>query len=197
MPRLARGRDVITQPLYDTVQFGAAALTSGSFIKLFTVPQGQGTTAIGTAGSKVEADTNMTLGGQLPAPWGYRIMAIACQLDPQSTFADINAAIASLSFRLTIGAKDWLTCPLSMLPAGGGADGVSSLVAASQSATTTTLRTGIADARAIYALSRPLIINEQENFSCQITAGRGFTFSAAAQSWVRVILHGELSRSIQ
>jgi hypothetical protein len=124
--------EVIKQSLYDTLVYPTAGVAGLPF---FQLPQGQGLSASpGNAGAtKALSDTNLTLGGQLPAPQAFFISSIEVDFQPGSsaaanTFAirtpgnlvatdvataqagshDTNAFYTGGSLTLTIGTKPYL-----------------------------------------------------------------------------------------
>ncbi len=191
MPRLPGNVDVITQPLYDRETVLAAGTASLSF---FTRAVGQNNAA-GVA--KTLLDTFMPLAGQLPSPWTFEIKGVAVKLP--NDVIDLNAKeILDTGFLvLTIGSKDWLTLPLDLVPGGAGLSGFSG--AATTVAATTIDRfattNGVPDPRAIYMLTRPINILENENFRVDVTWAPAVTPTVNVP--MKVILHGELTRSVQ
>lgn len=124
--------EVIKQTLYDTVVYPTAGAVT---IPFFQNPIGQGLSASpgNAAAAKALSDTNLTLGGQLPAPQAFLIASIEVDFQPGSsaaanTFAiqppsgfnaaaaaavqageaDVNAFYTGGSLTLTIGTKPYL-----------------------------------------------------------------------------------------
>lgn len=124
--------EVIRQSLYDTLVYPTAGVVALPF---FQTPVGQGLSASpGNAGAaKARSDTNLQLGGQLPAPQAFLVQSIEVDFQPGSsaaanTFAlrtpgnlvatdvataqagahDVNAFYSTGSLALTIGTKPYL-----------------------------------------------------------------------------------------
>lgn len=180
MPRNPGVMDVITQPLYDKQTVLAAGT---SLLTFFAVPVGQS--------GKTLADTNMRLAGQLPSPQSYEVRGVAVKLGAVCTAADAKTILATGFLTLFIGAKDWWTVPLELTSSGAGIVGFADGTASTNFAVTN----GVADPRAIAMLTRPITINENENFS--VTVQWPAAITPVANTTMIVALHGELTRSVQ
>jgi hypothetical protein len=185
MPRLPGGKDIITQPLYDSGTFTSASTTALTF---FSTPLGSGTTSWGGTAAKNLVDTNMVLAGQLPSPWTFDIFTVQVQLQPNITAADAVALMNAVSFELIIGAKTWLQIPAICLAGGAGIN--------PSGVTTSVSSNGFPDPRSVFALSRPITLLENENFAGRLVWNAAVTLAVSPQA-VRVLFGGELSRSIQ
>ena len=124
--------EVIRQSLYDTLVYPTAGIIALNF---FQNPIGAGLSAsTGNVGVvKALSDTNMVLGGQLPAPQGFWIESVELitlpggsgaannftQIDPTASVAvataavqagehDVNAILTGGSLTLTVGTKPYL-----------------------------------------------------------------------------------------
>lgn len=192
-PMIAGGKDIITQPLYDTQQVLAAGTGSLTF---FQVPRGGGTTLFG-AGGKNLTDTNMELAGQLPSPWTFEIFSVALALQTDVTLAYAALILNDGNIQLNIGSKQFLQLPIMHVPGGAGIAGYSS--AATTVAATTindqVANNGVASPGAVYKLSRSITLMENENFNVALSFPS--TITPSANTFVRLLLGGELSRSIQ
>ena len=83
-------KDVIVEPLYDSVLYPAAGATLLSF---FILPLGQGVSVFQTAAGvlpKTYADTNMQLAGQLSAGYYFKILGYSVQPSFDVTDADVH-----------------------------------------------------------------------------------------------------------
>lgn len=87
--------------LYDGLVYPAAGTTQLNF---FAVPQGQGTSVLGT-GTKTLSDTNLQLAGQLPATQRFLIERVTLKVQPSTP--SNNAAIIDPAY---------LGAPTSFLP---------------------------------------------------------------------------------
>lgn len=200
MPRIAGGRDIITQPLYDTQQYPAAGTANP--ISFFGTPKGQGTTLFG-AGTKNLTDTNMRAAAQLPSPWTFEIYTVqaflfSAEANPQDAltmFSDIAAVFNAGNLVLEIGSKWFLEIPLAHLPGGAGIDGVASQAGAVAATQIESVHSGLADPRAVYILASPITILENENFEVRVTVPGAPAPTAAVN--IRCYLGGQLARSIQ
>lgn len=200
MPRIAGGRDIITQPLYDTQQYPAAGTSSP--LAFFQVPKGQGTTLFGT-GPKNLTDTNMRTAGSLPSPWTFeiftvQIFALSNEANPQDAltmFSDIASVLNAGNLVLNIGSKQFLEIPIIHTPGGAGIDGVASQAGAVAATQIESVHSGVADPKAVFVLSRTITLLENENFDVQLTVPNAPTPTAAVN--LRCYLGGELTRSIQ
>jgi hypothetical protein len=195
MPRIAGGRDIITQPLYDTQQYPAAGTAQP--LTFFQTPKGQGQTLFGAAGqTKNLTDTNMRLAGSLPSPWTHEIFTIQLDILPVGLSTVVTIAndaylvLQACNVVLEIGSKQFLEIPGIHLPAGAGLEGFSA-----STGTATSAHSGIADPRAVFALSRSITLLENENFAVYVTTPNAPTPVAAVN--LRVYLGGELTRSVQ
>lgn len=104
--------EVIRQPIYDYQLYPTAGLT---LIQFFQTQVGQGlSVSPGNANNaKTLNDTNMLLGGQLPAPQAYYAESIEINFDPGSvstantyTIQDPSAAVAAAAAAVQAGAHD-------------------------------------------------------------------------------------------
>lgn len=109
----------LRNPLYDADVLPAGAATQ---IIFFQRPQGQ-TNAAATV--KTEADTNMTIGGQLAQPqmfdlFGFQFAVMGPRAAPSiPVLADFRLVYMEGVFQFTFGAqRKWLELPLDRIPQG-------------------------------------------------------------------------------
>lgn len=195
-------QDWIQQPLYDTV-----LVTSGTTLAtFFQQPIGQGTepfNAVGVAGGKTLASTNMDLAGQLAAGFFFQLMGFRVAYPWNVTQADISAVLNAAVFTFTVGAKPFLQVPLRTLPSGNGPFGFYTQTAAATAAIATSgwpsMQNGFAIGR------KPLTLKATENFKVTITwpASAGCPactttgFQVATSLPITVYLDGYLGRPVQ
>lgn len=200
MPRIAGGRDIITQPLYDTLQYPTAGTSAP--LRFFTTPLGAGTTLFGTGGKNL-SDTNMRQAGQLPSPQTFEIFTIQVSLlstaaaslaTGGTTYQDLQVLLQGAHFILTIGSKQWLELPVYYLPSGGGLEAYAT-GGAGPAAMGATVHSGVADPSAVFKLSRSITIDTNENFDGQVIVPAASAVTTAVN--VRLSFNGELTRSIQ
>jgi hypothetical protein len=113
-------KDVIVEPLYDTVLYPAAGAALLSF---FILPLGQGVSVFQTpAGvvAKTYADTNMQLAGQLSAGYYFKLLGFSVQPSFDVTDADLHGIWNGGVFTFTSLAKDFLKVPLRKIPQSNG-----------------------------------------------------------------------------
>lgn len=183
-------KDVILQPLYDTVPYAAAGQTQLTF---FQVQLGAGTTAFGT-GAKSLADTNMTLAGQLPAPQTFTIYGFRLQTPWNIPFLDLNIMLNGCVFELLIGTKPFLQVPARNIPAGNGPFFSGSVAAA---ATNNGAVSGWPVMSNRFAIGeKPVKLNSTENFQVTLKWPGGVQAISALSS-ITLYLDGILKRSAQ
>jgi hypothetical protein len=109
----------LRNPLYDTDVLPAGAINQQIF---FQRPQGQANAA---ATVKTEADTNMTIGGQLAQPQMFDIFGFqAAYMGPRAApsvpvLADYRLIYMEGVFQFTFGAqRRWLELPMDRIPQG-------------------------------------------------------------------------------
>jgi hypothetical protein len=95
--------EVIRQPLFDYVTY--PTLGSAAPFNFFSVPQGQGLSSSSgnVANPKGEADTNMQLAGQLPAPQAFWCDGIEIDVQPGSSAA-ANAYVIQIPSAFAVAA---------------------------------------------------------------------------------------------
>jgi hypothetical protein len=111
--RIKRSRELITQPLYDTVQIPATP----SWTQDLTV------FAASTTPGQALMRSNMEQVGLLPAPRAVLVKALSAFFETTVTGADLKTILANAACIFTVGTKDYFKGPLWMLPGGGGPTG--------------------------------------------------------------------------
>lgn len=202
--------DEIYAPLYDFANYVAAGQTSLNF---FSLPIGQGvTTAPGAAGTKTEADTNLTNGNILPRDNSFYCTGIEVVLFPGVSpgaggVADATAgqfvndvyAIGKSGFlKLRIGGRDYIVDgPLMVFPSTQGL-GVAAAVATNLTAGAATFAQ-INYARFVgqaYTMV-PLWILPNQNFSVQMIWPAAVATPSTQIARIGVRLRGRFTRSAQ
>ena len=198
MPRVPGAKDVILQPLWDSVAIG----TSPSQVTLFQQPKGQGTTVWGTGtGSKGLVDTNMQLAGQLGSGWQFTCYTIQVSMAADIPLADACKIVDRGVLEFIVGAKTYLEIPVVNCSAGAGLSGSVYGVAGTVASISQTLQAGIVTnghpgAKDVFGFGElPITIMENENFSLRLSWADGTTLTAATK--IRVLLNGQLSRGVQ
>jgi hypothetical protein len=181
--------ETINQPMYDSVSFAAGAAMARTV--LFQNP-------IGQAG-KTLAQTNMTVGGQLPAPNSLVVTSIKVYISNNTTLTDLQNLLANVSFNFHCLTKPYFQGPLVLLPAAMG--GVLTATAVGAPALFSSSN-GAPDPRASYNLTIPVPIGAQEGFNVTLNPETGFNFAAAGGgtlgvgATILVVLDGELTRGV-
>lgn len=120
----------LRNPLYDSDDLLAAATTQ---VRLFQVPLGQND-ASGNA--KTEAETNLTIGGQLANPQMFDLFGFQFEVQNDVVLADAFLIYTSGVFEFSFGTQRiWLQVPITRVPAGPGLTGIGSAAAATESVT--------------------------------------------------------------
>lgn len=191
--------DVNVQPLYDTQTILAAGALSLTY---FQAPIGAGQSNFAAAGvTKSLADTNMTLAGQLPAGYNFRVLGIRAQ--PMFSMNAADAARWSIGgvLRFTIASKDYLQLPLDTVPAGAGPYGFfTQAMAANQSVAAH----GFPSLGNAYVIGKkPLELSATQNFvvtlqwPALVTVTSTVPTQVAAGLPVRIYLDGFYYRPVQ
>jgi hypothetical protein len=184
-------REIISQPLWDTVSVAAATATSQA--TFYTIPRG------GAAGKTLE-DSNMTLAGQLPRPQVYYVKAVSFAVkatvpaatsipNSETDFAEILDGVA----QFVVGAKTMLEAPLYWFVAGFGIN-VQQLDAGA-AVRAVNLTNGLQGMPYRWFLKHRIMIDENENF--RIDCSWETAFNSAVAVDLVMVLDGELIRSIQ
>jgi len=170
------GREEIPWLLYDSKTLGASDVTA----TLFQSPRGQD--------SKTFYDTNMDLAGQLQQPSEYDIFSIRAAVLPDLAITSA-VALSKGSLRLTVGNKQYYSCPLSILSAGCGLAMQSDTAGAG---TVSYGQFGSADPRNIHTLKVPIHVGIGEHFSVTLDWG-----TAPGAVKIYILFDGMLSRAVQ
>lgn len=156
--------------------------------------------------------SNMTLGGQLPAPNAFLLRGLRFFLKqrPRST---AKAALGAVQpgaidniqqlhntgvLQILIGAKEYGPYPLWLIPSGGGAFGViaSDGDVASPGEIQDYAISGAPDARNSFTLAVPIFIAPQINFSATLTWPAAITL-AGGNTNISIGFEGDLIRPVQ
>ena len=189
--------EIITQPLYDS--FTVAVSTAiPALTVLFQNPVGQS--------SKTLLQTNMLAAGQLPAPQKFSVRAIRLGFRNDAFITDVIGLLYGNWVNFKVSQKPYLQCPAALLTAGFGAymPAISQVGATAPTGTLVAYLTssGTPDQRNIFALSRPIQIEQNEQFSFELNQATAYTTAAASGVTlgtgldVYVFLDGELSRQV-
>jgi len=214
-----QGTEGIRQSLYDHLLYPTAGLAQFNF---FSLPKGQGkATALGSvaASPKTIADTNMDIGGQLPAGKGFCVTSIevpfyagsvatadtytpavpgffnaAAAATLEAQLADVNSFYQSGSLQLYIASKVCLEeAPLMRFPPKCSLEVDGSV--ASNSATVGAL--GFSTARAKgrpYMVEPPIYFEPNVNFVVQLNFPAAVATPSGFNARVGVIMDGYLYR---
>ena len=172
----------IDKVLWDTQTYVAAGVTTLNYFRTTNVNP---------------MITNMEAAGNIPGKKAFLVRAIGVQVFSVGAAVDVIADIANVIHRgvcrFYIGNKDYSEWPIYLLSESGGVYG-----AWDDGTAATTVQSagnGIPDPRASYTLTRPLLIENQLNFTarCEWPA----LGAIGADVSVRVILKGELGRQVQ
>lgn len=175
----------ITQPIYDS----ASLATGGLSAVFFSAQLGSGASAWNATGTKTLEDTNMTVGGSLPAGYTFHLKALALQLDPGISVANLKAITKGGALSLRIASKDQLQLPIAVIPSASGIDGFAT------TATTDAGHTGVSDARNVFPIDQEIQILPNQNITCRIDWGTGPTLSVTQP--IRLMFYGWVDRPVQ
>ncbi len=118
MARLKGVYDFTRQPLYDTVTLTTAALPT---LQFFQNQIGAGIGSFGAATqAKTKRDTNLNLGGQLPAAFGFLVQGFRVATVWNIAAADFIQVFNGCYFEFSVAQKSFLTIPVQSIPAGNG-----------------------------------------------------------------------------
>jgi len=194
----ANQREIVWNPLYDTVTYAQAGQTS---LTLFANPIGQS--------SKTIADTNMTLAGQLPAMQSFLVTSIHVELLPPAlpgratnaagavatNINDVQEVAQSGVLTMNIGNKIYVQeGPLGVFPPTWRVGGLAALAGAGEAADKFSVidyGQTVGDAYEVL----PFLIPSSQNFSVVLTWPTAVGITAATP--IKVRLNGFLWRSVQ
>jgi hypothetical protein len=189
--------EIITQPLYDS--FTVAVSTAiPTLTVMFQNPIGQS--------SKTLLQTNMLAAGQLPAPQKFSVRAVRLAVRNDAYIADAIGFLWQSYINFTVSQKPYLQCPSALLTAGFGVymPAISQVGATAPTGTLVSYSTvnGTPDQSNIFALSRPIQIEQNEQFAVSVNQGTAYTTAAASGVTlgtgltIYLFLDGELSRAV-
>jgi hypothetical protein len=210
--------EAIQQSLYDSVAYAAAGQTSLNF---FQLPVGQGTGFNG--GTKTIGDTNMQLGGQVPAMQAFVVQEIDIIFEPTTpgnsgsasgVVAQLPAATGAVAapliandvyyfrragaLQFNIGSKNYLTeAPLWKFPSKQNFDVMGALSDSTTAGATQATRLAFANIRGpIYRLApASLLLEQNQNFLISLTWDAAQAITNPARVFVN--LYGLLYRASQ
>jgi len=190
-PNQPNAIEAVWQPFYDFQSYATTGSTQQLF---FQIPKGQS--------SKTDADTNMTLAGQFPAPTAFLLTAIMVIFEPNSAgnpattaaAATVNANINDVVrvansgyLQLTIGSKVYLSdAPIGKFPPNFGIGGLQALAGTYAAGTQITVDYARSIGR--YYEITPLLIPMNQNFSVALNWPTAVTVAATGR--IGVILDG-------
>ncbi|MBZ5522255.1 MAG: hypothetical protein LAP21_08435 [Acidobacteriia bacterium] len=187
--------DYISQPIYDSVSFAAAAAFAQQ--TMFQAPRGQA--------GKTLAQTNMTIAGSLPNPQRLILRALRIFISNSTVPTDMFNLLQNVSVTLNIGTKPYFLGFLGLLSAGCGA----MVTAAAQvgtapagSAPLFATSNGLPDQRSVFSLNQPITIEQGEPFQVILNPDVAFNFAAAGANpagvgaTIYAILDGDLYRAV-
>jgi len=188
--------DIIDWTYYDTASFAQSAAMATTVF--FQTP---------ISGTKLLNATNLQgQGGQLPFPQTLTITALKVYIANNTVPADLVNLLTNVSFTLTVGLKPFFQCPLAVLTAGMGAFVTAAAqvgTAPAGSAPLFSTSNGVPDPRAVYTLSKPIIIGYGENFNVTLQPNVAFNFAAnttnpaGVGTTIAIHLDGILTRQVQ
>jgi hypothetical protein len=201
-PVMAGVREIITQPFYDSLTVAANAAFPAQ-TTLFQTPVGQA--------GRTYLQTNMTQAGILPAPQKFSTRALRLAVRNDAIPADLINFLYQTWLRLYVSEKPYFIGPSFLWTAGGGVTGFGALLGTASALVGNAVpgseflftSNGVPDQRNIFALSRPIEIEQNEQFRLEINVGTAFNTTAAAAVdplgtglTIYAILDGELSRGV-
>jgi len=159
---LVQGKvDVQNEPLYDTFNLGAVAITQNN-TALFT--------AVGPGSGKTYGTCNLGQSRRLPAPEAFSILGIRLYWNEDILIADLlaivgNAAVTPYAFEFYLGQKCYNRGPLWYYSSGGG------FVTQTTTLATGLYTNGMPDRGSAHKLAIPLVIENQGEFYAQLVGG--------------------------
>jgi hypothetical protein len=190
-------KEIITQPLWDTVVYTSAATTALTFFNAVRATLDLG---------------NMDLAGQLAAPKAFLIRAIrfyvktfpwsaaraAAGSVTTGVYDDVQQLLNTGVLQLSVGSKLYVQTPLWMIPAGAGPAGWMGLDGntADPGITVSYAQNGLPQVDNAFVLSRPMLLAPQINFRIDITWPAALTLAGGSPP-LTVILDGDLIRPVQ
>lgn len=168
--------DHVPQPIYDRKEIAVTASQTHSYFKDFAV----GSTLL---------VTNMTTPAQLGTPQEFRIFGLSSHVSQGTTLADVQQLYNSAYIELKINGRPKVQVPLWMLPDLGGLNGAVSTTV--NNTTFSNFSNGMAIQNGWFPLDilgRPVKLNSQEEFYCDIVVAAPGVFSATFYLWL--VLHG-------
>lgn len=171
-----RSRELITQPLYDSVDVPAGAAWNADLV-FFQRSAAPGSHFI---------ITNMEQVGILPSPRTVLVKGFSAFVDPAVSGADLKFLLRNAAAVFKVNTKDYFKGPIWMLPGGGGAEG-----------TGTDLNTnGSAQSFNIFRFQQPIVIPPMQSFSVTLKQPLA-TGALVVATRLTMVLWCTESRSVQ
>jgi len=189
--RYAGIENVITQPIYDTVQLAAVG---GGVANFFAIPLNGALTA---AANKTFAHTNLIQAGRLEKGIEMTITGLSLSVrDTASggarvTLADYLIVYDTGHLNLMIGGVSFARLSATLTPAGAAEVQYFSNIAAA--ATEYKMGHGLSTVSNYYRIDKPLILEDQESIQVDLTVGGVI----AAVTDVMLVLYGSQTRPVR
>ena len=176
--------DVQNEPLYDTFNLGAVAITENN-TALFT--------NVGPASLKTLGSTNLTQSRRLPAPEAFSVLGIRLYFNEDITIVDCLAIIGCAittpyAFEFFLGQKCYNRGPIWYYASGGG------FVTQTTTLATGLYTNGMPDRNSMHKLAIPLVIENQGEFYARLTGG---PFTVTGTFSLMCLLDGLHARGVQ
>jgi hypothetical protein len=177
--------DVQNEPLYDTFNLGAVAITENN-TALFT--------AVGPGSGKTLGACNLSQSRRLPAPEAFSVLGIRLYWNEDILIADLlavvgNAAVTPYAFEFWLGQKCYNRGPLWYYSAGGGFYNTNANAAALGLFTN-----GVPDRNSMHKLAIPLVIENQGEFFGRLVGG---PYTVTGTFSLMCLLDGLHARGVQ
>ncbi len=183
-------KNLITQPIYDTVQLAAAA---GAY-NFFAVPMGG---ILAGAVVKTYAHTNLVQAGRLEKGIDMTITAVSMYLRNTATGGAIVSMVDYETFynnsdiNVQIGQVSFLRLPAQEVPPGVGETQLFSNI--TPAATEFKMNHGTSNIFNTYKLENPLVLEDQESIAVTVTVGTAL----AAVTDLTIVMHGQQTRPVR
>ena len=179
--------DVQNEPIYDTISLAQGVFLNEQSSALFT--------AVGPGFGKTLGQCNLRKPNCLPAPEAFSILGIRLYWNEDVAIADILAiagnTVTAFAFDFLLGRKSYNMGPLWYYAAGGGIVNVNANAAALGLYTN-----GIADRNAMHKLAIPLVIENQGEFSANLS-GSAYAITGVTGFQLMCLLDGLHARGVQ
>ena len=173
-PTLPGQLDVVDNPVYDDASIAAATAWPNN-ITFFN-------TGVGSGG-KTQFDSLEAFGSNgLPNPQKLFLRAYRFIIQPDINPTDAIQVLFSTWINFVIGMKPYFTGPTFLWTGGVGISlfGAQLGTAPAGSSPISAVNNGTPDARSLFTLSRPFVLEQGEAFNVSLNLGKAFTTVAAA-----------------